>query len=302
MLRRNLPPLDLLLPFEASARLGSFTRAAEELSVTQSAVSQRVRKLEELLEINLFERRHRAIELTPEGRELLNGVKVALQHLTSATHSLRQRDARRFLKVACDTSIGQHWLLPRIETFLTPDSPLAIDLTVSDSEPEVLGADVAVLHGNGQWPGFVARRLFGDLVFPVCSPDYLRKHPIATPQDLLDAELIDLDYIHWNWMNWGIWLTETGVDPAAARILMRTNSYTALLDAAKAGMGVALGWGNLVDGALQSGALVRPVPETVDTANGYYVLLRQGAGEDSHKLAQHLFRAAHPRMTGTTQP
>ena len=158
MLRRSLPPLDLLLPFEASARLGSFTRAAEELSVTQSAVSQRVRKLEELLEISLFERRHRAIELTPEGRELLNGVKVALQHLASATHSLRQREARRFLKLACDTSIGQHWLLPRIGAFLTPDSPVAIDLTVSDSEAEVLGADVAVMHGDGQWPGFVARQ------------------------------------------------------------------------------------------------------------------------------------------------
>jgi len=290
MLRRNLPPLDLLLPFEASARLGSFTRAAEELSVTQSAVSQRVRKLEELLEISLFERRHRAIELTPEGRELLNGVKVALQHLTSATHSLRQREARRFLRLACDTSIGQHWLVPRIETFLNPDSPVAIDLTVSDSEAEVLGADVAVLHGDGQWPGFVARRLFGDMVFPVCAPGYLERHPIATPDDLLSAELIDLDYIHWNWMNWSIWLTETGVDPASARILMRTNSYTALLDAAKAGMGVALGWGNLVDGALERGELVRPVAETVDTANGYYVLLRQGAGEDAHRLAQHLYR------------
>ena len=292
MLRRNLPPLDLLLPFEASARLGSFTRAAEELSVTQSAVSQRVRKLEELLEISLFERRHRAIELTPEGRELLNGVKVALQHLASATHSLRQREARRFLKLACDTSIGQHWLLPRIGAFLAPDSPVAIDLTVSDSEAEVLGADVAVMHGDGQWPGFVARRLFGDVVFPVCSPGYLQQHPITTPQDLLSAELIDLDYIHWNWMNWGIWLTETGVDPAPARILMRTNSYTALLDAAKAGMGVALGWGNLCDGARNSGALVRPVAETVDTANGYYVLLRQGAGEDAHRLSQHLFRGA----------
>lgn len=291
MLRRNLPPLDLLLPFEASARLGSFTRAAEELSVTQSAVSQRVRKLEELLEISLFERRHRAIELTPEGRELLNGVKVALQHLTSATHSLRQREARPFLRLACDTSIGQHWLLPRIGAFLAPDSPVAIDLTVSDNEAEVLGADVAVLHGDGEWPGFVARRLFGDVVFPVCAPGYLEKHPIATPQDLLSAELIDLDYIHWNWMNWGIWLTETGVDPATARILMRTNSYTALLDAAKAGMGVALGWGNLCDKALESGELVRPVAETVDTANGYYVLLRQGAGEEAHRLAQHLYRS-----------
>lgn len=298
MLTRNLPPLDLLLPFEASARHGSFTRAAEELSVTQSAVSQRVRKLEELLEIRLFERHHRAIELTPEGRELLNGVKVALQHLGSATRSLRQRENRPFLKLACDTSIGQQWIVPRIEEFLQPGAPFAIDLIVSDTAQQVLSADVAVMHGDGAWPGFVARRLFGDRIFPVCAPDYLRKTPLETPADLLSAELIDLDYVHWNWMNWGIWLTESGVDPTEMRILIRSNSYTAVLDAARAGMGVALGWNELVDDALRSGELVRPFTQSVETAYGYFVLLRQGAGEDAHRLAQHLYRASHSGQTG----
>lgn len=289
MANHHLPPLDLLVPFEASARLGSFTRAAEELSVTQSAVSQRVRKLEMLLDISLFERQHRAIVLTPEGRELLNGVKVALQHLTSATQSLRQRDARPFLKLGCDTSIAQLWLLPRIASILARDAAYAIDLVVSDHEPEVLGSDVAVMHGNGNWPGFVARPLFSDEIFPVCAPEYLARHPVSTPDDLLTADLIDLDYMHWNWMNWGIWLTETGLDPSAVRILMRTNSYMALLDAARAGQGMALGWGNLVDSALRDGSLVRPLAESTDTPFGYYVLLRQGAGEEAHKLAQFIY-------------
>lgn len=289
---RPLPPLDLLEPFEASARLGSFTRAAEELSVTQSAISQRVRKLENLLETSLFERGHRTITLTPEGRELLIGVKVALQHLASATHSLRQRDGRPFLRVGVDTCMAQLWLLPRLKGYLGTQSAVAVDLVVSDNEKEVLGADVAILHGDGSWPGFVARRLFSDDVFPVCAPGYLARHPIAAPQDLLTADLIDLDYVHWNWMNWGIWLTEAGIDPSRARILIRTNAYMAQLDAARAGMGVALGWGNLVDEDLARGVLVRPFEQSIDTSYGYYVLLRQGAGETAHTLAQHLFRSA----------
>lgn len=295
---RHLPPLDLLVPFEASARHASFTRAAEELSVTQSAVSQRVRKLEELLDIRLFARRHRRIELTPEGRELLNGVTVALRHLTSATHGLRQREGRRMLRLAVDTSIAQLWLLPRLGGLLTPEAPFSIDLTVSDNLREVLDADVAVLHGNGDWPGYVARHLFSDQIFPVCAPAYLERREIAAPEDLLGADLIDLDYIHWNWINWGIWLTEAGLDPARAQILIRTNSYMAQLDAARAGLGVALGWRHLLDDDLTTGALVRPVPDSVDTSYGYYVLLREGADEAAHRLAQHLYLGHAPGQAG----
>lgn len=288
MTLRHLPPLDLLEPFEASARLGSFTRAAEELAVTQSAVSQRVRKLEELLDVKLFIRRHRAIDLTPEGRELLNGVTVALRHLTSATHGLRQRKMRPVMKFGVDTSIAQLWLMPRLHDILEQDSSVTIDLIVSDSESEVLNSDVAVLHGDGHWPGYVARRLFKDEVYPVCSPEYLRRCPVSSPQDLLNADLIDLDYVHWNWINWGIWLTETGIDPSEARVRIRTNSYLALIDAARAGMGVALGWDHLLDEDLSAGVLVRPVSESVTSSHGYYVLLREGAGDAARTLTQQL--------------
>ncbi|MEL7259179.1 MAG: LysR substrate-binding domain-containing protein, partial [Pseudomonadota bacterium] len=282
------PPLDLLEPFEASARLGSFTRAAEELSVTQSAISQRVRKLEDLLDTKLFDRGHRAITLTPEGRELLNGVSVALQHLTSATHSLRQRETRPIVRLSADTSIAQLWLMPRLESFLLGAHGLAVDLTVSDQQDEVLNSDVAILHGDGTWPGFTAELLFPDEIYPVCAPTYMARHPIRTLPDLLEAELIDLDYIHWNWINWGIWLTEAGLDPARARTLLRTNSYMALLDAARAGLGVALGWGPLMDQDLASGRLIRPLPTSARPAYGYYLLVRDTSDESAQRLARHL--------------
>ncbi|WP_338548753.1 LysR substrate-binding domain-containing protein [Roseovarius phycicola] len=282
------PPLDLLEPFEASARLGSFTRAAEELSVTQSAISQRVRKLETLLDTKLFDRGHRAITLTPEGRELLNGVSVALQHLTSATHSLRQRETRPIVRLSADTSIAQLWLMPRLESFLLGTHGLAIDLTVSDNEDEVLNSDVAILHGSGTWSGFTAELLFPDEIYPVCAPTYMARHPIRALPDLLEAELIDLDYIHWNWINWGIWLTEAGLDPARARTLLRTNSYMALLDAARMGLGVALGWGPMMDQDLAKGTLIRPLPTSVRPAYGYYLLVRDTSDESADRLARHL--------------
>lgn len=288
---RNLPPLDLLEPFEAAARHGSFTRAAEELNVTQSAISQRVRRLEALLGIGLFERHHRAIELTPEGRELLNGVTAALRHLTSAAHGLRRQGARARVKLAVDTSIAQLWLVPQLKRILRQVPSIAFDLTVSDVESEVLGADVAILHGAGKWPGYRARLLFRDEIFPVCSPDYLQRRPIACGRDLLGADLIDLDYIHWNWINWSIWFTEAGLEQPAAPILIRTNSYVAQLEAARKGLGVALGWGHLLEDDLQNGALVRPVPDSVDTKYGYYVLCRENAGGDARDVARHLL---HP--------
>lgn len=286
---RNLPPLDLLIPFEASARLGSFTRAAQELSVTQSAVSQRVRTLENILQTRLFLRHHRRIELTDEGRELFNGVKVALQHLSAAAQSIQRHDTRAVLKLAADSSIAALWLPERLKQFLPRPSALSIDLIVSDDEEMILQGDVVIVHGDGTWPGFVARRLFSDEVFAVCAPQYLARCPVSTPADLLTADLIDLDYKHWNWMNWGIWLTETGVDPREANIVMCTDSYPTQIAAARAGLGVALGWRHVVEADLRAGTLVQPMRECVETRHGYYVLLRQGAEERAHLLAKFLF-------------
>lgn len=278
-------------PFEAAARLGSFTRAAEELSVTQSAISQRVRKLEALLDTALFERGHRAITLTSEGRELLIGVRAALQHMTAATRALRQRDSRPHVRLAADTSMAQLWVTPRLAPALRASPPLSLNLTASDTESELLNADIALLHGAGDWPGFTATRLFDDAVFPVCAPEFLADTPFASPEDLLSAPLIDLDYTHWNWMNWGIWLTEAGLDPTRANILMRTNSYIAQIDAARAGLGVALAWQGQLADDLATGRLVRPIDHDVTTPFGYYLLLRDSADPAARQLAQNLLRA-----------
>jgi DNA-binding transcriptional LysR family regulator len=285
---RGLPPLDLLVPFEASARLGSFTRAAAELSVTQSAVSQRVRRLEEVLGTVLFERHHRRIALTGEGQELYNGVKVALQHLSAATGNISRPEDRPVVRLAVDTSIGGLWLLPRLSGYLQREDRPVLHLSVSDDPDVLLDADVSVLHGDGTWPGFETTLLFPDEVFPVCAPGYLEQHPIESLSDLVRADLIDLDYKQWHWMTWGIWLTEAGVEANDANVVICTNDYLTMINVARAGLGVALGWRHFVDEDLRAGRLVCPVDARVRTQMGYYVAWRQGAQPLPRALAGYL--------------
>ena len=187
--------------------------------------------------------------------------------------------------------MAQLWLTPRLAPALADSPPLMLDLLASDTESELLTAEIALLHGAGDWPGFTATRLFADAVFPVCTQEFLSHTPLGTPEDLLTAPLIDLDYTHWNWMNWGIWLTEAGLDPTRATTLMRTNSYMAQLDAARAGLGVALAWEGQLTEDLTTGRLVRPIDHAVTTPFGYYLILRDTAEPAARHLAQNLLRA-----------
>jgi DNA-binding transcriptional LysR family regulator len=274
--RKDLPPLEFLVAFEAAARLASFTAAAEELSLTQAAVSRQIRLLEQNLGRSLFTRAHRAVRLTPEGREFQHTVSLALSHVANAATGLRAPEANARLTVATDQSVAALWLLPRLASFQDAHGEIDLRLISSDMEADCLAeeVDVAIVHGDGSWPGYEAALLLDEEVFPVCSPAYLARHgAIARPDDLLGRVLIDLDDDHWNWINWRVWLTEqdihpprdaSGTGPAGLRRLV-INSYPLIVQAARNGLGVALGWKHLVEEPLAAGALVRPLEQTVRT-------------------------------------
>ncbi len=282
--RKDLPPLEFLVAFEAAARLGSFTAAAEELNLTQAAVSRQIRLLEQNLGRSLFTRAHRAVRLTPEGRDFQHTVSLALNHIANAARDLRAVEHSPRLTVAADQSVAALWLLPRLEGFQREHADISVRLISSDLEADCLAEDVevAIVHGDGNWPGYEAALLLDEEVFPVCSPAYLERHgAIARPADLLERVLIDLDDDHWNWINWRVWLTEQTVDlphvgdrPGGLRRLV-FNSYPLIVQAARDGLGVALGWKHLVDEPLAAGALVRPLQQTIRTELGYYLLVRQ---------------------------
>jgi len=288
--RKDLPPLEFLVAFEAAARLGSFTAAAEELNLTQAAVSRQIRLLEQNLGRQLFTRAHRAVRLTPEGRDFQHTVSLALSHVANAARGLRVVEDIAQLTVAADQSVAALWLLPKLEDFQGAHGDIDLRLISSDVEADCLAeeVDLAIVHGDGNWPGFEAELLLDEEVFPVCSPAYLERHgAIAQPADLLDRVLIDLDDDHWNWINWRVWLTEQTTDlpqtlsrdgtVAGTGGLRRLviNSYPLIVQAARDGLGVALGWRHLVDEPLAAGALVRPLEQTVRTDLGYYLLVRR---------------------------
>ena len=275
-LGKRLPPLSTMVAFEAAARHQSFTLAATELHLTQAAISRQIRLLEEDLGINLFLRANRAVTLTSEGRDLQHTVSFSLTHIANAAEQVRATGGRHRLNIATDKSINALWLMPRLHDFRASNPEVIIRIISSDVEADCLvdNIDVAILHGDGQWPGYDARLLLDETVFPVCSPSYLDSSgPIETPSDLPTRSLIALEDDHWHWMSWRVWLTEVGVDLPMEHQNMIMNDYYSVLQAARSGQGIALGWRHLVDGYLADGSLLCPLAtEGVRTGYGYYLL------------------------------
>lgn len=276
MRKYALPPLDLLRSFEAVARHRSFTLAAAELCVTQSAVSRQVRALEEELGQSLFRRLHRAIELTPAGQRLFDSVTLGLDEIAGCLAALGAAAKAPQITVSATTAFALFWLMPRLERFgaLQPEIDLRVlasDQTVRPGGGEV---DVAILFGAGHWEGLDARLLFGERIYPVCSPGYLRDHPeLQQPRDLLDQTLLHLEYPRaaTGGVDWRQWLLQQGVNGQPVRRAIRLNSYPMVLQAAEAGRGVALGWGYITDTMLAEGRLICPVGKTLETRDGYYL-------------------------------
>ena len=283
MLKQRLPPLEPLIAFEAAARLLSFTRAGEELHLSQAAISQQIRHLERSLQVKLFSRSHRAVQLTNEGREYQHTVAAILKQLAGATKDIQNVEFNQQLVLGCDQSFATQWLSPRIAQLRGLLPAVSLRIIASDNYDESLGPEVqvAILHGDGQWPGFYSERLFAEEVFPVCSPDY----PHLKAQEdwagwLLQAQLIDLADSHWNWMNWRLWLGGNNIDAPLGNRNLQINSYPLVIDAACAGQGVALGWHCLVDDLIAAGRLVRPLNQSLQTEFGYYFICRENLRED----------------------
>lgn len=284
MSKYRLPPLDLFHTFEAVARHRSFTLAADELCLTQSAVSRQIRALEDALGLRLFRRLHRAIDLTAEGQRLLESVTRGLDDISACLAALGASSKAPQITVSASVAFAWFWLMPRLERFgaLQPDVDLRVLATDQPVLPVTGEVDVAVLFGSGQWEGLEARLLFGERVYPVCSPAYLRAHPLLhRPEDLMDQTLLHLEYgkPSFGGVDWRSWLLRQGVNGQPVRRGVRFNSYPMVLQAAESGHGVALGWSYITDPLLAEGRLVCPVDRRLETADGYYLCTSTSAGK-----------------------
>ena len=205
-----MPSLDLLQGFEAAARHLSFTKAGEELYLTQSAVSRQIKELEDQLGVELFHRRHRALALTEAGQQFYAATAQVLTTMRTATSRLRAQAGRKTLSVTTTNSFAALWLIPRLAGFTRthPDVEVKITAETRVQDLERDGLDIAIRHGPASLAGPNAERLFGERVYPVCSPKLLKRLPLKEPGDLKNHCLLqysDPDSRH-PWLNWKTWL------------------------------------------------------------------------------------------------
>ncbi|MBI1237817.1 MAG: transcriptional regulator GcvA [Alphaproteobacteria bacterium] len=273
---RRLPPLNALRAFEAVARLRSFKAAAEELSVTQSAVSHQVRALEEWAGLELFRREGRGVALTDPAQSYLTALSPALDTIDSATRRLLMSDPRKgWLTVATMPSFAAKWLLPRLAQFRARHPEIDVWLsTWEDLDTFANGeADVAIRYGEGDWPDVHATRFMTETLFPVCSPVLMAgAHPLKTPEDLKHHTLLHDELPE----NWGMWLEAAGVSDIDAERGPGFDDSSLLIQAAIGGMGVALGRSALVKADLEAGLLVKPFDLMLEATGAYYVVSREG--------------------------
>jgi LysR family transcriptional regulator, glycine cleavage system transcriptional activator len=283
-----LPSLNGLRAFEAAARHMSFTLAAAELNVTQTAISHQIRRLEEQLGIQLFIRRNRALLLTREAIDYLPSIRAAFEDLRRATERLQRSDQDGLLTVSTTASLATKWLVSRVAAF--QDANPNIEVRISTSAHLVNfqrdEVDMAVRYGRGSWPGLRANWLMAEQIFPVCSPALASdKKPLRRPEDLAHHTLLHTMVSREDWQ---LWLTASGLplSIAARRGLMFDHGFMAV-QAAIEGLGVALGRTHLVESDLMAGRLVVPFDMILPQDAGYYVVAPETTA-DARKI--RLFR------------
>jgi len=274
--RFDLPPLDRLEVFEAAARNLSFTRAADELHLTQSAVSRSIALLEERLGFELFERRHRALLLTERGQALYAAAIEALERLNDVIGRLRVSRATHTLTVTTTLSFAALWLIPRLAGFTRAHPGIDVRIAASNEIQDLdrAGIDVAVRYTKAdRAPG--ATRLFGEEVFPVCNPTLARDpaRRLARPEDLRHHVLLHAENLHATpWLVWTQWLEAAGVPDLKPAGSLHFSHYDQLVHAAVDGQGVALGRMPLMRDLLRSGKLVTPFTRSIASPRCYYLL------------------------------
>ncbi len=283
---RRLPSLNALRAFEAGARLLSFTRAADELSVTQTAISHQVRQLEDHLGLKLFERRSRGLALTAAGSALYPVLSEAFDRIAEAVTRIRAQPMSRPLTVSVTPSFGPRWLAPRLGRFWHdhPDVDLRLHHSVQLTDFSRDDVDMAVRWGRGGWPGLVAERLMRAQATPLCSPSLMKgPKPLREPSDLKHHTLIqEKDSQHWV-----EWLAAAGADDVDGYRGPVIDDINAIIQAAVEGFGVMIGLPEILSDEIASGKLVAPFETRPDPAFAYYLVYPPGVLE---RTAARAFR------------
>ncbi|WP_244564671.1 LysR substrate-binding domain-containing protein [Rhizobium sullae] len=264
-----------LTAFEAVARLGSFTKAASELGVTQAAVSRQIHLLEKDLGVPLFRRLHRRIEATDKGRTLSAATTTAFNLVADTIAEIKRDESHEGLTISASVAFSHFWLLPKIASFSKKYPEIPLRIISQDNAASLDGSDIdlAIRYGNGMWPDGRAELLFEDEIFPVCSPDYAEQlEQFADLHELTRHPLISSDTEDPSWTGWDEWFAAFAIQAPKRPSGLRCSFYTEAIYAALNGQGIALGWKRLVKNLLDQKALVRLTRHSVTTRNGYFLI------------------------------
>ncbi|WP_292271941.1 LysR substrate-binding domain-containing protein [Mesorhizobium sp.] len=275
MSRLRIPSPAGLVTFEAAGRHLSFTSAAEELCVSQAAVSSAIKSLEGALGVDLFVRQHKRIVLTEAGKRFYSDVALGLGHIARSAEAVRRTAEEKHVVLSSSTAFASHWLIPRLPSFRVQHPEIEIRIQTADRDTD-LGPDphlIGVRRGLGDWPNYRAFRFGGENLIPVCSPGYLTQS--GAPRDLLDLAgrtLIHLDEPHRPRPAWKDWFAHFGIDFTDLGEGLRLNDYSLVVQAAIGGQGIALGWTHIIDHPLSDGLLVPALAANWETGYAFFIV------------------------------
>jgi len=272
--------LNHLTAFETAVDKGSFTKAAESLGTTQPSVSRHIASLENLLDVQLFNRLHHRVELTPAGQEFYDAVKLGLGHIRHAANPISNKPASDTLLIGRTYGFAHLWLMPRFSALqkFMPGHEFRLATADTSTLFDLQETDFALSFGTGDWKDGHSQKLFGEELFPVCSPQFAQTHfggcSNVGPADLANAPLIHEREEKYSWLSWQQWLGQHGIEYQPAPDTYYYDNYALTLQAAMEGQGIALAWLHLAEPPLKSGQLVELTGLRISTQCGYYLAYR----------------------------
>jgi len=264
--------LNNLLVFESAARRGSFTRAAEDLHISQPAVSHAMRLLEADLGVALFERQHKGVQTTDAGKYLLEQVGMGLSLIDQALREVRSMQAHQ-VTLAVSTATATWWLLPRIARFKQQHTNIELRIITTDTDLDLAREriDLAITLGADDFANYQRWHFVDEEIFPVCSAKFLQTHPLPDLNALAHSPLLVLEERYRPRLGWQEWLARFGERLPRKPALFRFNDYSIVLQAAIEGQGVAQGWRHIVQPLIAQGLLVRPLQQSVTTDQPLFI-------------------------------
>ncbi|ETS32385.1 MULTISPECIES: transcriptional regulator GcvA [Photorhabdus] len=276
---KRLPPLNALRVFDAAARHLSFTKAAEELFVTQAAVSHQMKSLEDFLGLKLFRRRNRSLLLTEEGQSYYLDIKEIFTSINEATRKLQARSAKGALTVSLSPSFAIQWLVPRLSSFNLAYPGIDVRIQAVNREEDKLAddVDVAIFYGRGNWPGLRTDRLYAEYLLPVCAPSLLTgENPLKTPADLARHMLLHDS----SRRDWQAYIRQLDMQQQINVQQGPIFSHSAMvIQAAVHGQGIALANNVMARTEIDAGRLVCPFNDVLVSKNAFYLVCHDNQAE-----------------------